>query len=210
MSLNGKKLNILIDFDFVVNTELGLIRLIRNFFRDDRAFKLDILDKSDREILSLLYSRKNVNPLSIISTEDNISNIDNLYKSFLDSYKKEIIFFSTTEKSIYTFITSLIQNGTNNVYFCTKDEYEKKSLKSHFKKIYGFTNIRNREEILNMDPYYVKDYTFFTDNNFNVKGKNIYITNRQYSIDYFSNNDNSLTRVNNIVLIGKDFRKINE
>ena len=74
-NLNGKILAPLIDFDFIVNTELGLIRFIREQYQDDRAFKLDILNKSDREILSLLYSRLNYNPLSIISTDNNSKNI---------------------------------------------------------------------------------------------------------------------------------------
>ena len=209
MGLNGKKLNILIDFEFIVNTELGLIRFIKHFFRDERAFKINTLNKSDREILSLLYSRKNRNPLSIISTEENMENIDKLYDSFFENYKKEIIFCSVTEKAIFNFINSLIQNGTNNVVFCIKDDIEKESLRSHFKRIPSFIDIKNKQEIETMDPFYVKDYTFFTDNNFNVKGKNIYITNRKYSMEYFSDNSNSLTRTNNIVLIGKDFGKIN-
>ena len=81
-NLNGRVLSALIDFDLVVNTELGLIRFIRENFQDDRAFNLETLNKSDREILSLLYSRKNENPLSIISTEDNLGDIDKLYNFF--------------------------------------------------------------------------------------------------------------------------------
>ena len=72
---NGKTLHTLLDFDFIVNTELGLIRLIREEYRDSRAFNMDIVDKSDREILSLLSSRKNSNPLSIISTDENFDDI---------------------------------------------------------------------------------------------------------------------------------------
>ena len=91
INLSGRVLNTLIDFNLLVDTDIGLIRFIRNNFQDDRVFKLDIVNKSDRYILSLLYSRENWNPLSIISTEDNIKDIDKLYKSFFDEYKQDIL-----------------------------------------------------------------------------------------------------------------------
>ena len=87
-NLNGRVLNAVIDFDFIVNTELGLVRFIRDNFQDDRVFDLDVLNKSDREILSLLCSRDNPNPLSIISTQENMRDIDPLYNSFFINYKK--------------------------------------------------------------------------------------------------------------------------
>ena len=90
-NLNGRVLTAIIDFDLVVNTELGLIRFIRENFQDERAFNLKTLNRSDREILSLLFSRKNDNPLSIISTDENLVDIGNIYKSFIDNYKQEII-----------------------------------------------------------------------------------------------------------------------
>ena len=77
-NLNGRVLNAVIDFDFIVNTELGLVRFIRDNFQDDRVFDLDVLNKSDREILSLLCSRKNPNALSIISRRENMWGIDPL------------------------------------------------------------------------------------------------------------------------------------
>ena len=64
--MEGKKLSALIDYDFIVNTEFGLIRFIREFYQDEDVFDLNVLNKSDREILSLLYSRTHYNPLSII------------------------------------------------------------------------------------------------------------------------------------------------
>jgi len=78
-NLNGRTVNSVIDFDLIVNTDIGLIRFIRENYKDPRAFRLDILEKSDREILSLLSSRENINPLSVISTEENMHDIDGLY-----------------------------------------------------------------------------------------------------------------------------------
>ena len=133
--LNGRVLSALIDFDLIVNTELGLIRFIRENFQDERAFNLEILNKSDREILSLLFSRKNKNPLSIISTEENLGDIDKLYKSFFDSYEKEIIDHSNSDSTIYKFVELVASSGTNFgviSFFAVRNDIEKEALNSHF------------------------------------------------------------------------------
>ena len=63
-NLNGHVVNSVIDFNMIVNTDIGLIKFIQDSYQDNRVFKLEDINRSDREILSLLYSRKNSNPLS--------------------------------------------------------------------------------------------------------------------------------------------------
>ena len=200
---NGKTLHTLIDFDFIVNTELGLIRLIREQYRDSRAFKLDILDKSDRSILSLLSSRTNSNPLSIISTEENMKDIDELYKSFIDTKYLDIIGHSVSSRKISTFVNMLIvvgdgKSGSDTVIHVHNDIQEK-FIKTAF-------NIRGEKldtsEILSFkDPLYVKDYTYFFEDKFLqlVSYKNIYLFDRKYNVDYISNNNSILTKNNKFV-----------
>lgn len=212
LNLNGKVLVPVIDFNFVVNTDIGLIRFIRKNFQDDRAFKLDILNKSDRDILSLLYSRKNINPLSIISTEDNIEDIDGLYKSFLENYKKDIINHSTVSKNIDTFVKMVGESGMNlgvSPYITFSDELEKEEFSKKYK---GFSYVKKtKSNVSDKDPYYIKDYSFFTDIGFeSVKHKKIYMLPLQYSIDYFENVSNNLTSRNVYTLIGTDYRVQNQ
>ena len=200
---NGKTLHTLIDFDFVVNTELGLIRLIREQYRDSRAFKLDILDKSDRSILSLLSSRNNSNPLSIISTEENMSDIDELYKDFIDTKYLDIIGHSVSSRKISTFVNMLIIVGKDNSGSDTSihihNDIQEKFIKTAF-------NVRGEKfdtsEILNFkDPLYVKDYTYFFEDKFLqlISYKNVYLYDRPYNVDYISNNNSILTRNNKFV-----------
>ena len=157
INLSGRILSTLIDFNFLVDTDIGLIRFIREKFQDNRVFKLDILNKSDRYILSLLYSRLNWNPLSIISTEENLPDIDELYKSFFDTYKKDIIHRSLTYKNINLFISMMFANcnnlGINPVIF-VNDKLEEE-------EIYRFFNIRkttdnkDKRNLASKDVYYV-------------------------------------------------------
>ena len=210
-NLNGRTLNAVIDFDFIVNSELGLIRFIKTRYQDERAFKLDILNKSDRDILSLLYSRDNYNPLSIISTEENMPDIDSLYNSFFESFKREIINLSTAETSIIRFIKLIIQSKSNygiNLSIAVNDDLEKDEIRSHFGGFNSFVEKSESRIIRAKDPLYVKDYKFFIDNGIDeISNKKIYTSPRKYNMDYFINNDIPLTRNNSFMLMGKDYSK---
>lgn len=210
-NLNGRVLNPVIDFDFIVNTDLGLIRFIRENFQDDRAFNLSILNKSDREILSLLYSRKYQNPLSVISSDDNIDDIDPLYKSFFDNYKEDIIKRSTSEKSIIGFVSLMCSSGMNlgiNCSICVRDEIESNQIISHFGRSM-IIDISDKASLLTKDVYYVRDFKFFeeADINKNITHKKIYISPRQYVVDFIEESDTELARSNVFILMGKDYRK---
>lgn len=208
-NLNGKILTPLIDFDFIVDTDMGLIRFIRQRFQDPRAFKLDIVNKSDREILSLLYSREHINPLSIISTENNMSDIDCLYDSFMKEYKREIIAMSISQKPINNFVGGMLANGINigvNGYICIKDDLEESEIRTHF-NCNNFVRSDDKQSISVKDPFYVKDYSFFIKNGAtNIFKKKIYTSPRQYNINYFEQVENEITKNNVPVLMGKDFR----
>lgn len=207
-NLNGKILSVLIDFNFLIDIDIGLIRFIREEFQDSRAFKLDILNKSDREILSLLYSRINWNPLSIISTNENLSDIDELYKSFIDTYKDEILHRSITYKDINEFIGLVFSNvnkfGINPIIY-TRDDLEKREINRFF----DINKTTNDIKLLSSkEVFYVKDYIFFTENNLtNLTRKKIYISPRRYNVEYLQNSNTNLSKYNDFISIGRDYSK---
>ena len=209
--LNGKSLNALIDFDFIVDIDFGIIRFIRENYADKRAFKLDVLDKSDKEILSLLSTRDNWNPLSIISSEENMNDIDDLYNSFFEKYKEQIIHRSVAEVSITDFVSLAIEEGFNmgiNVTISVSDDVEESEILSHFDRVNILKkSVQSSKDILMYDPIYVKDYRTFTKLGLenDIQNKKIYITPRKYNIDYFVKTENSLTRNNALALMGKKY-----
>lgn len=80
--MNGRMLFPLFSFDFLFDTEIGLFEFIKRFCANPEAFDLDILNQ-DRDILrKLLDERENQNPLSVISTKENMKDIDPLYQDF--------------------------------------------------------------------------------------------------------------------------------
>ena len=153
-SLNGKVLNMVIDFDFIINTDVGLIRFIQENFQDDRVFQLDKLNKSDRELLSLLYSRKNWNPLSVFSTEENLPEIDELYKSFFDNYKKDIINKSISLPEINKFVHLVNSSGRSfgiSSYVAVSDELEANTITSQCSNL--CTIPKRKSSLIDKDPF---------------------------------------------------------
>lgn len=202
---NGKTLHTLLDFDFIVNTELGLIRLIREEYRDSRAFNMDIVDKSDREILSLLSSRKNSNPLSIISTDENFDDIDALYADFLKSKYKEILAHCVSLKNIVNFVNMMILTSNSNSGSDTTINVHNILQERFIKTAFNFkgTYVETSEILENKDPIYAKDFTFFTSEPILLVSsyKNIYLYDRVYNREYCSNTDSIFTKNNRIVII---------
>lgn len=206
--LNGKVLNSVIDFDLLVNSELGLIRLIRKKYQNEDAFDLDTLNKSDREILSLLYSRTNPNPLSIISTEENMENIDLLYESFLKSKKQDILELSTSEKRIFDFVSIVEATGMNLgvlASIAVNDDAEIDFLRRKFKMIQ--TQYKSdKASLLLKEVFYINDHLFFKGIEDKVDKKKIYFLPKQYTLDYLENTENTLTLNNVFMTFSRDFR----
>lgn len=213
INLSGRILSTLIDFNFLVDTDIGLIRFIREKFQDNRVFKLDELNKSDRSILSLLYSRINWNPLSIISTEENLHDIDELYNSFFDTYKKEILYRSLTYTKINTFISMMFDKaniiGVNPVIY-VNDDLEAEEIIRFF-DINKLIETKDKAILGSREIYYVKDYKFFTDNELiDIVQKKIYISPRTYNALYIRDNTNNLTLYNEIVPMGTNYSRKEE
>ena len=91
---NGKTIHAIIDFDFIINTDIGIIRFIRDKYSTNKELDQEILNKRDRYLLSLLYTRENINPLSIIVKDGSPLNIDNLYKGLLNQWNESILKYS--------------------------------------------------------------------------------------------------------------------
>ena len=211
--INGKPINILIDFDLIIESDFGLIKFIQQNYMDERAFKLDILNSPDQKIIELLYSRENRNPLSIISTDENLDNIDNLYQSFFETYKREILRLSITQKSINTFLRLMGEGSTNlgiapNI--AVNDDIEKKFIEHRYDG-FNFVYKNDIDTIASKDAFYIKDYAIFQNVPIEtIRGKKIYLLPLEYSINRFTNPQSPeyiLNEVNEFVLFGIDYRK---
>lgn len=145
---------ILIDFDCYVDTEVGLIRLIKDKYRDEKVFNIDKLNDIRQIILSLI-NRKDINPLSIIS-KDNISEEDLLdyYIEFMNEEYNEILKRSVTTE-LKTLVNLLKTEPGINVTFLCETEIEEELLRKDRDLDKCKILVKDRDDI------YFSDYSTF-------------------------------------------------
>lgn len=198
---NGRIIRALLDFDFIVNTDIGVIRYIRDKYPEEKSFDLETLHKGDRYLLSLLYSRENSNPLSIIATDSDIINIDRLYTGLFKLWEESILRYSLVDDNILRFVRSLtvLNSGSGAIYDIVVSSEPQAKIMS---KLIG-SKVRLKKnllpnDVLSYDNLYIRDYLFFEKYKIlvdNIKGKTIYTTSRIYNLNYFSSHE-SLVRTN--------------
>ena len=89
--MNGRAVSPLFSFDFLFDTDMGLILFIKNFLQVEEAFDLNILNQDVKELYQLIANREEQNPLSVISTKDNMQCIKDLYEDFMDYHKNPLV-----------------------------------------------------------------------------------------------------------------------
>jgi len=198
---NGKTIHAIIDFDFIINTDIGVIRFIRDKYSANKELNQEILNKRDRYLLSLLYTRENINPLSIIVKDGSPLNIDNLYKGLLNQWNESILKYSLVDESTLTFIRTLAElNAGSGVAYkvSVKSDIEERIISKLVEKV----NVKriSAQDILEADTLYFRDYSFLERYNVDpikVKHKTLYTTSRLYNINYFNEHEELLK--NNVV-----------
>ena len=84
--------NILATSDCIIDKDVGLLKLIQYYYRNTDLFFDDILDALTLEQQQyLLIHRTNINPLSVIVSEDNWDRIDSMYEQFMSSEYDRIV-----------------------------------------------------------------------------------------------------------------------
>lgn len=84
--------NILATSDCIIDKDVGLLKLIQYYYRNTDLFFDDILDALTLEQQQyLLIHRTNINPLSVIVSEDNWDRIDSMYEQFVSSEYDRIV-----------------------------------------------------------------------------------------------------------------------
>ena len=198
---NGKTIHAIIDFDFIINTDIGVIRFIRDKYSANKELNQEILNKRDRYLLSLLYTRENINPLSIIVKDGSPLNIDNLYKGLLNQWNESILKYSLVDESTLTFVRTLAElNAGSGVAYkvSVKSDIEERIISKLVEKV----NVKriSAQDILEADTLYFRDYSFLERYNVDpikVKHKTLYTTSRLYNINYFNEHEELLK--NNVV-----------
>jgi hypothetical protein len=175
--------NILIDFNCYIDTEVGLIRLIQDKYRDDKVFNIDKLNAKFNQIILSLIDRKDINPLSIIANE-NISEEDlaDYYREFFSDEYDEILkrSVSTELKSIVDLLKS--ETGINITFLCEKENEKYILLKDNLNDCEII--IKNQDKV-NYSNFTTFMFKYVTDDilNYIYPYKNYYFSTYMVNFD---------------------------
>lgn len=188
--------NILVDFNMVVDTDLGLINMMKREYNNTEFVLKYINSMKDKIIIDQLLERKDKNPLSIIIKDEFRDSIDNLYKEFIETEYDNILKYSSTT-DIISLINVYINTGAVHVDIICKNKSEEQIINNlnipQLKVI--VENDKSKIDLSNYDTIFIKDYSDilnFTE----VVAKNIFIGNYKFNLE-----DDNRIPLNDISLI---------
>ena len=115
--------SVLIDFDCFIDTDVGLIRLIKEQYLDSSVFNIELFKLNIFSIIDILYNRKDVNPLYSFSIKEDKELLDNYYLEFLSKKKEDILKLSVTT-DIKQLILFFLKEKNIDISFLVKDVEE--------------------------------------------------------------------------------------
>lgn len=184
------KTTALIPFDMVLDVEVGLIRLIKYEYSNNKVFDQVILSNDNNIFFKdILSKRKNKNPLTVIATDEyknNLSLLDELYAQFMEREYKEILELSPPTSLFDMINISMVyrSSGISCSIWC-KSILEHKEYTSRLgarcRSIIDEPLAKNIELAV-FGNIYIHDYPDIL-NFLNLKGKNIFVSNYRYNFE---------------------------
>lgn len=203
MNINGKVLSPLISFDMLFDTSVGFVNFVKKFCTDERFDMNKIKSMSDREILSLTYSRKNANPLSILPIDSTVDLNECLLLFFTKYYEKVLQLSPFTDFGYVAIMMGSNRFDGINPYILVKNDKE-------VSKIRSVKDLRNMNivypsdmEGMIFDPYYILSYNdlYAYRDTLKYNGKNIYISSHEFNKELLSTKDLSFLGYSEIILL---------
>lgn len=182
MSSQMHRSNILVSFDSIIDTDIGLMRLIKSDYNTDFFYK-SIVDSPEYIWRDLLNRRNVPNPLSIImddETDEEFEQCEELYNQFMEKEYSKILDLSPTgalanivKNNIYSKdllqLTVLCKNEMEKNILTVKDVQYHEAIIAERKTIYpkkyeviAEKNIWNYDEYIHLErnTLLVPDYRF--------------------------------------------------
>lgn len=172
---------VLFEFETVVDLDLALLKYIQNEYSDSKFFNKHVLMADDYILKSLLLTRTNKNPLSVIIDDAYINNIDNLYGEIIKTKETELFRYSSPLASL-TIIHSLNgDSGIDCVINC-KNVDEEQFIKQHVSPNITTVVQGYNVDLSRYDAIYIKNVEDSLKYK-SINGKSIYFLDYDYNIE---------------------------
>lgn len=124
-------LNVLVDFNTIIDTDFGLLALIDREYLDKDLLSVDWFNKHHtiKELTKALYTRTCKNPLHLCNVSMNESEENSLYDEFMNKKYDDILKLSMIT-SVYEFLNQLKLSGEIGITIVCNNEKEIELLNS--------------------------------------------------------------------------------
>lgn len=192
-------LKILVLFDAIVDTDYGIVQVIKEEYNNANYINKKLLNSlDDKNIFDFISTRNNKNIVYELLNNIYRNSTDNIYNELLETQYSNII-----EKSSITNVAILtqeyVQSGLIDVTVLCKNKTEEQFIKSKINHVNTIT--ANDFKMINISEYgsiFIKnidDLLLFKNG---LDGKIIYLLN--YPFNFESNRSNRLIPLSNITL----------
>lgn len=176
--------SVLIPFNTIIDIDIGLLRVIKEEFNNDKYLYTSLLTADTNGLRQLLYEREEPNPLNFLLKDEWLSSSDSLYSDFMDKSLDKII-KKSSPNAIKSLVDTFFISKLVDIDILCSNNYEK----DHISKIYHKQNLSiivesdySNIDISKYDTIFIKvyqDILKFT----NLLGKNIYLLDYKFNIN---------------------------
>ena len=176
-------LNVLIPFNLLIDTDMGLIKLIEYEYHNDEYFWPGMIDCDDTLKQFSLLSRTDPNPLSVVMKSEDPELQQDLYSQFMEKEYSSILKLSSNTSlcGISSILRTSIDKSVRVTALCKTQEEADLIKKRH---IQVENIILGEPETISLDKYnvlFLKDVEDIRKYK-NVDGKEIYIANYGFNM----------------------------
>lgn len=180
--------NVLIEFDMIVDTEFGLLRLIRDEYANENFFFKTVLNYNNNLLKGILMERAVKNPLQVAFRDDSLTEqMDSFYNQFMDTKYDDILKRSSITNILKLIKLSIDTSGPLRVSVLCRNKKQKAyiayMLRDCLSSLYSI--IYTEDDVFDVSKY---DVLFIDDikniiKYSNVYGKTIYLSYMYHNID---------------------------
>lgn len=209
--MEPNNLSVAIPFNMIYDIDFGIVRYIRDNYKNADIYNIGVLNMEDIFLKDLLRLRQEYNPVLLcLNDSENYSYADIIYEDIISNHYSEVI-----QKSVKTAIAdfiSFLDNTTDGqiivTVICSNDLEKKFIIKEFDEYKEGKSYIIMHKCNANMyDPLFVKSLKDLPKYYTNIGCNNIYLARYGFNIQY-DNDGQELPRVDGSEIIFNENRCI--
>lgn len=178
MFFDNKINKILIPFDCLFDTDIGVFRVISKYYANNSVFNLELLNK-DGELRDQLKDYNN--PLELVIRDEYKHKANDFYLEFLTKEMEKINLESMPIKQMIDFVSKIEGTKMGLITFIAIDDTQKEILQ----RIFNNPVIKGNYESIDVKRFDIVFVKRLSNANFfkNIEGKYIYTFDYSYNVD---------------------------